>query len=110
MAEHEQSPGSEHVHSPGSERLREAVRDGFTIMLGAASWAFERGDRDVRCLDRDANRIEDRARLDAAVPAHLDEHVAAVDRRLEVDRDNGMGILAAWIEKEEAPEEDLPPE
>ena len=27
--------------------MREAVRDGFTIMLGAASWAFEMGDRMV---------------------------------------------------------------
>src|SRR5256886_9563986 len=49
MAEHEHPPGSEHEHehdhSPGSERIREAVRDGFTIMLGAASWAFEQGDR-----------------------------------------------------------------
>ena len=35
----------EHQHSEGSERVREAVRDGFTIMLGAASWAFEQGDR-----------------------------------------------------------------
>src|SRR6202022_331890 len=32
-------------HSEGTERVREAIRDGFTIMLGAASWAFEQGDR-----------------------------------------------------------------
>src|SRR6267143_1924453 len=37
----------EHQHSEGSERVREAIRDGFTIMLGAASWAFEQGDRMV---------------------------------------------------------------
>jgi polyhydroxyalkanoate synthesis regulator phasin len=35
----------QHQHSEGSERVREVVRDGFTIMLGAASWAFEQGDR-----------------------------------------------------------------
>ena len=35
----------EHPHSEGTERVREAIRDGFTIMLGAASWAFEQGDR-----------------------------------------------------------------
>ena len=35
----------QHSHSEGTERVREAIRDGFTIMLGAASWAFEQGDR-----------------------------------------------------------------
>src|SRR6266550_459194 len=66
MAEHEQSPGSEHVHSPGSERLREAVRDGFTIMLGAASWAFERGDRmvDTWLHQGEVSREQGRRRFD----------------------------------------------
>jgi polyhydroxyalkanoate synthesis regulator phasin len=45
MAEH--NDPHEHQHSEGSERVREVVRDGFTIMLGAASWAFEQGDRMV---------------------------------------------------------------
>ncbi|MDQ6711102.1 MAG: hypothetical protein M3Z11_11170 [Candidatus Dormibacteraeota bacterium] len=31
--------------SDGTEKIREVVRDGFTIMVGAASWAFEQGDR-----------------------------------------------------------------
>src|SRR2546430_12431313 len=35
----------QHQHSEGTERVREAFRDGCTIMLGAASWAFEQGDR-----------------------------------------------------------------
>jgi polyhydroxyalkanoate synthesis regulator phasin len=35
----------EHYASEGSERVREVIRDGFTIMLGAASWAFDQGDR-----------------------------------------------------------------
>ena len=43
MAEH--NDPHEHQHAEGSERVREVVRDGFTIMLGAASWAFEQGDR-----------------------------------------------------------------
>jgi len=43
MAEH--NDPHEHEHTEGSERVREVVRDGFTIMLGAASWAFEQGDR-----------------------------------------------------------------
>jgi len=43
MAEHHDP--HEHQHSEGSERVREVVRDSFTIMLGAASWAFEQGDR-----------------------------------------------------------------
>jgi polyhydroxyalkanoate synthesis regulator phasin len=43
MAEHHDP--NEHQHAEGSERVREVVRDSFTIMLGAASWAFEQGDR-----------------------------------------------------------------
>lgn len=31
--------------SDGTERVREVIRDGFIIMVGAASWAFEQGDR-----------------------------------------------------------------
>jgi polyhydroxyalkanoate synthesis regulator phasin len=37
----------QHQQSEGSERVRETIRDGFTIMLGAASWAFEMGDQMV---------------------------------------------------------------
>jgi polyhydroxyalkanoate synthesis regulator phasin len=77
MAEHEVSPGSEHVHSPGSERLREAVRDGFTIMLGAASWAFEQGDRmvDTWLHQGQVSREEGRRRFDdfAARTRHAGE-------------------------------------
>src|ERR1700736_1320595 len=42
MAEHHDP--HEHQHAEGTERIREVVRDSFTIMLGAASWAFEQGD------------------------------------------------------------------
>ena len=42
MAEHHDP--HEHQHAEGAERIREVVRDSFTIMLGAASWAFEQGD------------------------------------------------------------------
>jgi polyhydroxyalkanoate synthesis regulator phasin len=45
MAEH--NDPHEHQDSEGIERVREVVRDGFTIMLGAASWAFEQGDQMV---------------------------------------------------------------
>jgi polyhydroxyalkanoate synthesis regulator phasin len=66
MAEHEPSPGSEHEHSPGSERIREAVRDGFTIMVGAASWAFEQGDHmvDTWLHQGQVSREEGRRRFD----------------------------------------------
>src|ERR1700737_3047316 len=43
MAEHHDP--NEHQQSESSERVREVVRDSFTIALGAASWAFEQGDR-----------------------------------------------------------------
>ena len=56
----------EHQHSDGSERVREAIRDGFTIMLGAASWAFEQGDRmvDTWLHQGHISREEGRRRFD----------------------------------------------
>jgi len=56
----------EHQHSEGSERVREAIRDGFTIMLGAASWAFEQGDRlvDTWLHQGHISREEGRRRFD----------------------------------------------
>ena len=64
MPGHEHMP--EHEPSEGSERLREAVRDGFTIMLGAASWAFEQGDRLMESWLRQGriSREEGRRRFD----------------------------------------------
>src|ERR1700731_2297613 len=48
MAEHHPPESGDHSaahgHLEGSERVREVIRDSFTIMLGAASWAFEQGD------------------------------------------------------------------
>ncbi len=49
MAEH-QSPDSgdrtpDHEHSEATERVREAIRDGFTIMVGAVWWAFDQSDQ-----------------------------------------------------------------
>jgi len=74
MAEQEHSAGGDpehlaggdHGHSPGTERVREAVRDGFTIMLGAASWAFEQGDRmvDTWLHQGELSRAESRKRFD----------------------------------------------
>jgi polyhydroxyalkanoate synthesis regulator phasin len=52
--------------SDGTERIREVVRDGFTIMVGAASWAFEQGDRLVGTwMDQGhVSREEGRRRFD----------------------------------------------
>jgi polyhydroxyalkanoate synthesis regulator phasin len=52
--------------SEGSERVREVLRDGFTIMLGAASWAFEQGDRlvDTWMRQGQVSREEGRKRFD----------------------------------------------
>ena len=56
----------QHQHSEGTERVREAIRDGFTIMLGAASWAFEQGDRmvDTWLHQGEMSREESRRRFD----------------------------------------------
>lgn len=56
----------QHRHSEGTERVREAVRDGFTIMLGAASWAFEMGDRmvDTWLHQGEMSREESRRRFE----------------------------------------------
>jgi polyhydroxyalkanoate synthesis regulator phasin len=56
----------EHQHSEGTERVREAIRDGFTIMLGAASWAFELGDRMVETWlhQGEVSREESRRRFE----------------------------------------------
>ncbi len=56
----------QHPHSEGTERVREAVRDGFTIMLGAASWAFEMGDRmvDTWLHQGEMSREESRRRFE----------------------------------------------
>jgi polyhydroxyalkanoate synthesis regulator phasin len=56
----------QHQHSEGTERVREAIRDGFTIMLGAASWAFEQGDRmiDTWLHRGEMSREESRRRFD----------------------------------------------
>src|ERR1700682_4643001 len=56
----------QHQHSEGIERVREVVRDGFTITLGAASWAFEQGDRlgDTWLHQGDVSREEGRRRFE----------------------------------------------
>jgi polyhydroxyalkanoate synthesis regulator phasin len=49
MAEHHPSDGGERTADPaaseGTERVREVIRDGFAIMLGAAWWAFDKTDQ-----------------------------------------------------------------
>ena len=101
---------AEQQPSEGSERIREVVRDGFTIMVGAASWAFEQGDRLVgtwmdqghvsreegrRRFDEFANRTkhagEDLSRrvsesvrtARSSMPLATREQVASLERRIE---------------------------
>jgi polyhydroxyalkanoate synthesis regulator phasin len=70
MAEHHSSEGGEHTGerhtAEGSDRVREVIRDAFTISLGAASWAFEQGDRMVDTWLRQGHvsREEGRKRFD----------------------------------------------
>jgi polyhydroxyalkanoate synthesis regulator phasin len=96
----------QHQHSEGTERVREVVRDGFTIMLGAASWAFELGDHMVdRWLHRGhISREESRRRFEefttsarrrgedlsrrvsenvrASMPVATRDHVANLERQV----------------------------
>ena len=52
--------------SEPTDRVREVLRDGFTIMIGAASWAFEQGDRLVGTWmsEGQVSREEGRRRFD----------------------------------------------
>jgi len=52
--------------SDTTDRVREVLRDGFTIMVGAASWAFEQGDRLVGTwmTEGQLSREEGRKRFD----------------------------------------------
>jgi polyhydroxyalkanoate synthesis regulator phasin len=93
-----------------AERLREMIRDTFTLMLGAASWATEEGERLIRqWMDRgEVSREEGKRMLEqlkeqarksrdelsrvvaegvrnasANVPVASREQVAALERRVE---------------------------
>jgi polyhydroxyalkanoate synthesis regulator phasin len=93
-----------------AERLREMMRDTFTLMLGAASWATEEGERLIRqWMDRgEVSREEGKRMLEqlkeqarksrdelsrvvaegvrnasANVPVASREQVAALERRVE---------------------------
>jgi len=101
---------AEQQPSEGSERIREVVRDGFTIMVGAASWAFEQGDKLVgtwmdqghvsredgrRRFDEFANRTkqagEDLSRrvtdsvrtARSSMPLATRDQIASLERRIE---------------------------
>lgn len=92
------------------DRLREMMRDSFTLMLGAASWATEEGERLIRqWMDRgELSREEGRRMLDqlkeqarksrdelsrvvaegvrtasASMPVATREQVAALERRID---------------------------
>jgi len=96
----------EHPHSEGTERVREAIRDGFTIMLGAASWVFELGDRmvDTWLHQGEVSREESRRRFEefksntrrrgqdlsrrvsesvrSSMPVATRDHVASLERQV----------------------------
>src|ERR1700687_132314 len=98
----------QHPHSEGTERVRETIRDGFTIMLGAASWAFELGDRMVDSWLRQGQvtREESRRRFDefasttrrrgedlsrrvsesvrSSLPLATRDHIASLERQVPV--------------------------
>src|SRR3984893_193551 len=78
MAEHHDP--HEHQHAEGTERIREVVRDSFTIMLGAASWAFEQGDHlvDTWLHQRHVSREEGRRRCEefASTPRRRGEDLS----------------------------------
>ena len=96
----------QHPHSEGTERVRETIRDGFTIMLGAASWAFELGDRmvDTWLRQGQVTREESRRRFEefasttrrrgedlsrrvsesvrSSMPVATRDHVASLERQV----------------------------
>ncbi len=111
----------EHQHSEGTERVREAIRDGFTIMLGAASWAFELGDRMVETWlhQGEVSREESRRRFEefksdtrrrgqdlsrrvsesvrSSMPVASREHVANLERQVaeltrQIESMKGAGV------------------
>jgi polyhydroxyalkanoate synthesis regulator phasin len=81
------------------DRLRSTVREGFLIMLGAAAWAFDQGDRlmerwiEQGQVSRELGRVrleELRARARegvrgaaAGMPIATREQVASLERRIE---------------------------
>jgi polyhydroxyalkanoate synthesis regulator phasin len=89
------------TQEPGSrdDRLRSMAREGFTLMVGAASWAFEQGERlmDAWMEQGRASRTEGRRRFDAmtastrdgirnwtaAMPVASREQVLSLERRIE---------------------------
>jgi polyhydroxyalkanoate synthesis regulator phasin len=103
-------PEPERPTTTTADRLREMMRDTLTLMLGAASWATEEGERLVRqWVDRgEVSREEGKRMLDqlkeqarksrdelsrvvaegvrnasANVPVATKEQVAALERRIE---------------------------
>jgi polyhydroxyalkanoate synthesis regulator phasin len=96
----------QHQHSEGTERVREVVRDGFYIMLGAASWAFELGDHMIETWLHQGHisREESRRRFDefasstrrrgeelgrrvtesvrSSMPVATRDHVASLERQV----------------------------
>jgi polyhydroxyalkanoate synthesis regulator phasin len=103
-------PETERPTTTAADRLREMMRDTLTLMLGAASWATEEGERLIRqWMDRgEVSREEGKRMLDqlkeqarksrdelsrvvaesvrnasASMPVASREQVAALERRIE---------------------------
>lgn len=57
---------AEQQPSNATERLRDVMREGFTLALGAASWAYEKGDKLVGTWMDQGNvtRVEGRRKFD----------------------------------------------
>ena len=89
----------EHQHSEGGERVREVIRDGFTIMLGAASWAFEQGDRmiDTWLHQGHISREEGRRRFDEFASATR-QRGEEVSRRVQ---DSMRGVRMSMATREQ---------
>jgi len=84
---------------PSGAQLRSAVREGFTILLGAAAWAFDQGDRLIdRWLEQgELSRTQGRRRFDdlrrrtaegmrnatAAMPIATREQIESLERRID---------------------------
>lgn len=101
---------AEQQPSTGTERFRQVMREGFTLMLGAANWAYEQADRlagtwmEQGKVTREQSRqkfeefasrtrktgeewgrvVSDRMRsATASVPVASKEQVASLERRIE---------------------------
>lgn len=88
-----------HPSEGRDDRLRSMAREGFTLMVGAATWAFEQAERlmDGWMEQGSASRVEGRRKFNeisastrggirnwtAAMPVATREQVQSLERRVE---------------------------